>query len=108
MSVEESLRIVTWNCCGSPSLRTVESAQKQFREKQDGVPTGEVEVEVDAETFLFRFVKVAVNVATRPGETENLLPEILTRMFGEKAAASGTRQFVLFEETATGWRLRKA
>ena len=39
MSVENSLRIVSWNCCGSPSVRTLESARKQFREKLEAVAT---------------------------------------------------------------------
>ena len=39
LSVEENLRIVTWNCCGSPSVRTLESAQERFREKLEAVAT---------------------------------------------------------------------
>jgi superfamily II DNA or RNA helicase len=78
------------------------------RDKQPNIPTGEVEVIVEGEMYLFRFVKVAVNVAHRPGSKENVLPEILKRWFGENSGAGGTRQFVRFErDESSRWSLEK-
>jgi superfamily II DNA or RNA helicase/diadenosine tetraphosphate (Ap4A) HIT family hydrolase/HKD family nuclease len=77
------------------------------RKKQDGVPRGEIEVVVAGETYLFRFVKEAVNVATRPGETKNVLPEVLREMFGEMAGASGTRHFVRFKASGNNWTMTR-
>lgn len=37
-----------------------------------------------------RFVKVACNVLTRPGTPDNVLPEVLTRWFGDHAGEPGT------------------
>lgn len=39
LSIEGNLRIVSWNCCGSPSVKTLETARKQFREKLEAVAT---------------------------------------------------------------------
>ena len=72
------------------------------RDKQRGVPQGEVEVLVDGQSYQFRFVKIAVNVATEPGSKKNVLPEILKRMFGETAGASGTNHHVQFEKDGDG------
>jgi hypothetical protein len=60
------------------------------REQNPPLPNGEVEVVIDGDVHLARFVKVACNVITRPEESKNLLPEIMRGWFGEDAGAPGT------------------
>jgi superfamily II DNA or RNA helicase/HKD family nuclease/diadenosine tetraphosphate (Ap4A) HIT family hydrolase len=66
------------------------------REQNPPLPRGDVEVLVEGELHTARFVKVACNVLTRPGATENVLPETLRRWFGDVAGASGTEHLVEF------------
>jgi hypothetical protein len=64
------------------------------REQNPPLPRGEVEVLIDGQTYVAHFVKVACNVLTRAGETRNLLPEVLSRWFGDQAGVSGTEHIV--------------
>jgi hypothetical protein len=45
------------------------------RDQNPPLPHGEVEVLIEGEVHLARFVKVACNVITKPGEPTNLLPD---------------------------------
>ncbi|MDC0671794.1 DEAD/DEAH box helicase family protein [Nannocystis radixulma] len=73
------------------------------RERRPDTPQGEVEVEVDGEPYVFRFVKIAVNVATGPGSKDNVLPDILHRWFG--ARAGWGKEFVTLARRHGRWRL---
>nr|WP_263429891.1 DEAD/DEAH box helicase family protein [Nannocystis pusilla] len=73
------------------------------RERRPDTPQGEVEVEVDGEPYVLRFVKIAVNVATRPGSKDNVLPDILRRWFG--ARAGWGKEFVTLARRHGRWRL---
>jgi hypothetical protein len=48
---------------------------------------------------------VALNVMTRPGKSENVLPEVLRRWFGEDAGRPGTAFRVTFEEREGTWTM---
>ena len=48
-------------------------------------------------------IDIAVNVAKRPGQTENVLPEILRRWFGDDAGALGTRHAAWLERDGSVW-----
>ncbi|WAS98594.1 DEAD/DEAH box helicase family protein [Nannocystis punicea] len=76
------------------------------RQRRPDTPEGEVEVEVDGEPYLLRFVKVAVNVATRPGAKDNVLPDILRGWFGPHAGWG--RDFVVLARRKGRWRLEPA
>jgi superfamily II DNA or RNA helicase/HKD family nuclease len=66
------------------------------REQNPPLPHGDVDLLIDGEVHRARFVKVACNVVTRPGESANLLPEIAQRWFGENAGAPGTEHLVVY------------
>lgn len=55
------------------------------RKARPDTPEGDLEVDVDGEPVILRFVKIAVNVAYRPGSTVNVLPDLLRRWFGPDA-----------------------
>jgi len=76
------------------------------RERRPDTPQGEVEVEVDGEPVVLRFVKVAVNVATRTGAKDNVLPDILRRWFGPRAGWG--KDFVTLARRGGRWRLEPA
>jgi superfamily II DNA or RNA helicase/diadenosine tetraphosphate (Ap4A) HIT family hydrolase len=75
------------------------------REKNASIPEGWTPVEIEGEAYEANFVKVAVNVVRRVGETGNVLPEIARRWFGEHAGLPGTGHEVRFVEGDEGWRL---
>ena len=62
------------------------------------LPRGRTGVDVDGEPYTATFVKIAVNVISREGDSKNLLPAILRQWFGQNAGAPGTNQWVVF-----GW-----
>ena len=66
------------------------------RAANEGIPVGWQDVLVDDEEMQANFVKIAVNVVTRPSSGDNLLPDILRGWFGEDAGAPGTKHSVLF------------
>ena len=51
---------------------------------------------MDGEEHQANFVKIALNVVTRPGSRENVLPEILRRWFGPDAGRPGRSDDVVF------------
>ncbi|HEY8377030.1 MAG TPA: S24 family peptidase, partial [Nannocystis sp.] len=55
------------------------------RKLRPDTPEGEIEVEADGETYMFRFAKIAVNVAKQPGSEGNVLPVLLRGWFGPEA-----------------------
>lgn len=77
------------------------------RAARPDIPEGEHLVEVDGEDYLFRFVKIAVNVATAPDGGPNQLPALMRRWFGPKAGHPGTRHRVQLVQTTQGWRLEQ-
>ena len=76
------------------------------RETHPEIPEGWTDVRVETETISANFVKVAVNVARRPGSDDNVLPDVLQRWFGPDAGRSGTRHQVILRRTDDGWDLR--
>jgi hypothetical protein len=75
--------------------------------RKDDVPNGEVVVQIeDGEQWVFRFAKIAVNVAHPVGTTKNMLPELLYAWFGPDAGANQTFQKVRFEKSGDRWFAR--
>lgn len=76
------------------------------RRARPDTPVGDTEVDVDGETYVLRFVKIAVNVATRPGSKGNVLPDLLRGWFGEDAGWGD--DVVVLARRAGRWRLEPA
>lgn len=77
------------------------------RGRSPHVPLGETSVHVDGQAFLFRFVKIAVNVAKEIPGGPNVLPRLMRSWFGPTAGQPGTRHRVsLLPTPGGGWSLR--
>jgi superfamily II DNA or RNA helicase/diadenosine tetraphosphate (Ap4A) HIT family hydrolase/HKD family nuclease len=76
------------------------------QEKCPGRPLGPVEVTLpDGSTWVFRFVKVACNVAHPKGTTGNRLDSLLKIWFGPDAGLPGTGFTARFQNSTGGWRV---
>lgn len=84
---------------GRPFLKLPE------REQRPGIPEGWRELDVEGEALQANFVKIAVNVVTRPGSDDNVLPEILRRWFGPAAGHPGRSHDVVLERSGTKYVL---
>jgi hypothetical protein len=78
------------------------------RTRVEDVPEGWQTIVVDGEELQANFRKIAVNVVTRPGSTENILPEILRKWYGSDAGLPGRRHNVVFERSQHGYAMRPA
>ena len=75
-------------------------------EKQPDRPTTPTKILLpDGTTWIFRFVKIACNVAHPDGETVNQLPVLLRSWFGDRAGLPGTNFQVRFTSGPSGWRV---
>ncbi len=73
-------------------------------EEVPGRPVGPTSVRLpDGQSWEFRFVKVACNVAHPVGETRNRLPELLRTWFGARTGLPGTIFRVRFAPSGDGW-----
>ena len=75
------------------------------RELQPSIPSGTVDVTIDAKLYEADFVKIAVNVLREKGREDNALPTILRGWFGADAGRPGTVFQVAFEPEGEGYRL---
>ena len=57
----------------------------------------------DGSQWVFKFVKIACNVASPLGSEENQILPLLRGWFGENAGAPGTNYQVAFTKSETGW-----
>jgi hypothetical protein len=78
------------------------------RDTTSGLPEGWQDVYVDDTAYQAKFVKVAVNVVSRPGSAENVLAELLRNWFGESAGQPGRTDAVLFERRGLQYVMRPA
>lgn len=76
------------------------------RSRNPGIPEGWRDVMIEGEEYQANFVKIAVNVVTRVGSSENVLPEILRGWFGEEAGRPGRGEEVVFEWNGGVYGLR--
>jgi superfamily II DNA or RNA helicase/diadenosine tetraphosphate (Ap4A) HIT family hydrolase len=76
------------------------------RDKSLNIPEGWRDIFVDNEIFQAKFVKIAVNVVTRPGSEVNFLPDILWKWFGKSAGKPGKTEMVVFENRADGYVMK--
>ncbi len=75
-------------------------------DRHPSLPTGEATFYANGDEYVGRFVKVALNVATRPGEQGNALHSLLRGWFGPAAGHAGTRHFVILGERDGRWIMR--
>jgi superfamily II DNA or RNA helicase/HKD family nuclease len=75
------------------------------RDKVPGIPEGWQDVVIDGELLQANFVKIAVNVVTRPGSAENLLPDILRRWYGADAGRPGRSHSVVFKRHGSAYTM---
>nr|WP_144058947.1 DEAD/DEAH box helicase family protein [Rhodopirellula sp. SWK7] len=70
-------------------------------------PIGPTQVRLpDGETWEFKMVKIACNVATREGEKKNQLGDLLKRWFGPNAGLPGTDFRVEFRKQNDQWSVK--
>jgi superfamily II DNA or RNA helicase/diadenosine tetraphosphate (Ap4A) HIT family hydrolase len=75
-------------------------------EELPGRPIGPITVSLpDGSTWVFKFVKIACNVAAPMGCEENHILQLLRGWFGENAGAPGTNFQVAFTKTDSGWNV---
>jgi hypothetical protein len=73
------------------------------RKRNVGLPEGDIDVRLsDGTVWMFRFMKVACNVARPVGTNQNQLPDLLRRWFGPRAGQSGTSSRVRFFASPDG------
>jgi hypothetical protein len=75
------------------------------RNRTPGIPEGPTTLIADGQSYQAHFVNVALNVMTRRGGTENVLPEVLRRWFGLDAGRPGTTFRVAFEQRERSWTM---
>jgi superfamily II DNA or RNA helicase/HKD family nuclease/diadenosine tetraphosphate (Ap4A) HIT family hydrolase len=78
------------------------------RDKNPHLPSGWQTVIADDKEYLANFVKIALNVATRPGSDENVLPDILRNWFGRDAGQPGRSDAVFFERRGDAYMMSPA
>jgi hypothetical protein len=74
-------------------------------DREDSHPEGWVDIEIDSERFQAKFAKIAVNVLHRDGHEANILSDVLREWFGPTAGQPGTKQFVEFVKSGSGYTL---
>lgn len=87
---------------GNPIIRLPD------RKRVEGLPEDWVSIDALGEPIEANFVKIAINVARRPGGVENVLPDLLRRWFGDDAGKPGTRQLVELSKSGNAWSLAPA
>lgn len=75
------------------------------RKRHPELPEGPTLVFANDEPIEAHLMKVAINVATRPGEQGNALHDLLRGWFGPHAGLPGTHHAVMLRETSRGWEL---
>ena len=79
------------NAAGNPILKLPSRAE------QPDMPYGEALVLLpDGTRWFFRFVKIAVNVASPEGHNGNFMRELMLDWFGDRAGEPGRQQYVAF------------
>lgn len=73
--------------------------------RHDGLPSGWTPVEIEGRRYEANFVKVALNVVRKAGESANELPAILRGWFGADAGLPGTNHHVRLRRNDEIWRL---
>jgi hypothetical protein len=80
------------NAAGNPIIKL------PSRKQEPDMPYGEPLVVLpDGQRWIFRFVKIAVNVAAPEKSGGNYLPELMADWFGPRAGEPGRSDYITFE-----------
>jgi superfamily II DNA or RNA helicase/diadenosine tetraphosphate (Ap4A) HIT family hydrolase/HKD family nuclease len=77
------------------------------RDRNPELPEGEAPFIADGVVYTGNFVKVAMNVAHRAGQPENVLADLLRSWFGPDAGQPGTVQYVELVPGEPYWEMRR-
>lgn len=78
------------------------------RERNNGLPEGEVGLRAEAQLYTANFVKVALNVLRDAVTPANQLPGLLRGWFGAEAGAPGTAQYVVLRKVGQEYEMEPA
>jgi hypothetical protein len=78
------------------------------RDQNAGLPEGETAFIAGDVACSGNFVKIALNVAHRNGDTRNVLPDLLRSWFGADAGQPGTAPYVGLVGSEPRWEMRPA
>jgi hypothetical protein len=76
------------------------------RDENPGLPEGETPFIANDVAYSGNFVKIALNVAHRAGDTHNVLPDLLRSWFGADAGQPGTAHYVELLGSEPHWEMR--
>ena len=76
------------------------------RDHNPKLPRGETSFVADDVVYTGNFVKIALNVARRQGQTRNVLPDVLWSWFGTDAGQPGTVHYVELTPGDKHWHMR--
>ena len=98
-ALETAFRLKVIQASGRPILML-------DRDRNPGLPEGETQFIADDVTYTGNFVKIALNVAHRAGQSSNVLGDLLRSWFGSDAGQPGTVQFVELVPGKPHWQMR--
>jgi hypothetical protein len=78
------------------------------RDRNPELPEGETQFVANDVIYTGNFASIAMNVARRPSEPGNLLPDLLRSWFGADAGQPGTLHYVELVPDESHWHLRPA
>jgi hypothetical protein len=99
--LEEAFRLKVIQASGRPILML-------DRDHNHELPEGETPFVADGVVYTGNFAKIALNVAHRGGQPNNVLADLLRSWFGADAGQPGTVQYVELVPGEPHWRMRPA
>ena len=78
------------------------------RDRNPSLPEGETPFIADGVVYTGNFAKIALNVAHRAGQSQNVLADLLRTWFGADAGQPGTAQYVELLPGEPHWQMRPA
>ena len=78
------------------------------RDHNRELPEGETPFVADGVVYTGNFAKIALNVAHRAGQPDNVLADLLRSWFGADAGQPGTVQYVELVPGEPHWHMRPA
>jgi superfamily II DNA or RNA helicase/diadenosine tetraphosphate (Ap4A) HIT family hydrolase len=99
--LEEAFRLKVIQARGRPILMLDRNRNREL-------PEGETPFVADGVVYTGNFAKIALNVAHRAGQLDNVLADLLRSWFGADAGQPGTVQYVELVPDEPHWHMRPA
>jgi superfamily II DNA or RNA helicase/diadenosine tetraphosphate (Ap4A) HIT family hydrolase len=99
--LENAFRLKVIQARGRPILMLDRNHNREL-------PEGETPFIADGVVYTGNFAKIALNVAHRTGQPDNVLADLLRSWFGADAGQPGTRQYVELVPGGPHWHMRPA